>query len=269
MKKIFFLTLSLILVLNSCQKEDEVIVTENSLSQKELITKQFKELAISLNSDRIANIVVKDLKKQDLSKNCEDCEITLKLSSTTSGATAAVTITDSSGNTVFSGTVINGDEHTITINSCETYNITTQLLTGNRGNVFIYDGATKYSIPASGEQTTFQNYSFTCPVDDDVEECTITLCVNYLQGTTSGVHLGIFVNGSLSQVFFNLQDGECVTLTINENGTYEIKHIASNPSPNFSFSLQIDAQGYNLGYYMQGHFDTTGEIPSQYLQCVE
>ena len=120
----------------------------------------------------------------------------------------------------------------------------------------------------------YQNYSFDCPVDEQVEECEITICLDYLQGSSSAVHIGIFVDGNLptpDTTFFNLQDGDCFTFTINENSTYEIKHIASNPSPDFAFSLQINAPSYNLGFYMQGNFDITGIeiINSRYLQCPE
>ncbi len=262
----------------ACQK-DEDVTTSDTLSQKDAIIEQFKNLETSSRVNSSIKITPNDISKRDaasatdiVAADCEDCDITFEYSSTTGGSSAQVTITDSSGVDVFNGTVTGGNTYTISINSCETYNVTTQMLVGTKANLLITDGNNVTSIPIKTNQLTFQNYSFDCPVDETVEECEITICLNYLQGSASAVHIGIFVDGNLptpDTTFFNLQDGDCFTFTINENSTYEIKHIASNPSPDFAFSLQIDAPSYNLGFYMQGNFDTTGVINSRYLQCPE
>ena len=271
MKKIIYAILAFTLVFSSCQKEDDSTNPELQ-TLEERIESQFRNQQLLDSEGILINAESVNFNKTDALAACEDCEITLELSSTTSGATAQVTIVDSSGTVVFSQVVTNQTTYTFMINSCESYNVTTQLLTGTKGNIQIQDGKTKYSIPAGSNAVTYQNYTFTCPVDEVVEECTITICVRFLSGSANAVHLGIFVNGSLpgaGGTFFNLQDGDCFDFVINENDTYEIRHIASNPSSDFAFSLQIDAQNYNLGYYMQGSSDTTGIIPSQYLQCEE
>ncbi len=271
MKKIIYKILIFILILISCQKEDDSSKQELQ-NLEHSIESRFNNQQLFNNKGTSIDGKVIGLNKIDALAVCEDCEVTLELSSTSSGATAQVTIVDSSGTVVFSQVVSSQTAYTFMINSCESYNVTTQLLTGTKGNIQIRDGKTKYSIPAGSNAVTYQNYSFVCPVDEVVEECTITICVRFLSGTANAVHLGIFINGSLpgaGGTFFNLQDGDCFDFVINENDTYEIRHIASNPSSDFAFSLQIDAQNYNLGYYMQGNSDTTGLIPSQYLQCEE
>lgn len=201
-------------------------------------------------------------------KVCNDCEIMLGLNTSTGGVMVQVTITDSSGNVVFSQAITGQTSYPFTINDCETYNVTTQLLTQGSASVRIEDGATTYSIPASQSQQTYQNYSFVCPSDEEITECTITLCANFLSGSANTVFLGIFVNGSFDQAF-PISDGQCVTLNIDENNTYEIRHIAVGSTIDFAFSLNVQTQTNNIGYYMQGNFDTTGIIPSQFMQCIE
>lgn len=271
MKKIIYAILAFTLVFSSCQKEDDVTNPELQ-TLEETIESQFKSEQLFDSEGVLINLDEISLNKTDALAACEDCEISLDFTSTTSGASAQVTIVDSSGTVVFSQVVSTQTTYTFTINSCESYNVTTQLLSGSKGNIRIQDGKIRYNVPAGSNAVTYQNYTFVCPEVEIVEECTITICLDYLQGSANAVHIGIFVNGNppvSGNVFFNLQDGDCFDFVINENDTYEIKHIASGPSSDFAFSLQIDAQNYNLGYYMEGNFDTTGVIPSQYLQCEE
>ena len=269
MKKIIYAILAFTLVFSSCQKEDDNSNQElQNLEQN--IESQFRNQQLLDFEGALIDAEAISFDKTDALVACEDCEISFDFTSTTSGATAQVTIVDSSGVVVFSQVVSTHTTYTFTINSCESYNVTTQLLSGSKGNVRIQDGEVRTSIPAGPNAVTYQNYTFVCPEDEVVQECTITICLDYLQGSASAVHLAIFVNGGpldSNNVFFNLQDGDCITFVVNDNDTYEIRHIASGASSDFAFSLQINAQKYNLGYYMQGGFDTTGDIPSQYLQC--
>jgi hypothetical protein len=260
MKKVFLAVLCIAITFVSCQK-DEVQDPEN-----QSIEQQFRNDANFLGKSAAANLEAR--RASELASACVDCDVTMTYFSEDSGGTAQVDVVDSNNNSVFSGVITTGTTYTFSINTCESYDITTQSLTGGYGNVKIKDDVVSNIIPATANAATYVDYSFKCIDDTAVEECTITVCIDVYEGTTNGTYLGVFINGSLSQ-FGPLQDGDCITLTVNENDTLEIRQITPGAPSNFGFFLRISTQTHNLSYPMRGFFSSTGVIPNRFFQCLE
>lgn len=252
MKKIIYVALCFMLVLSSCQKEEDVITLEPTNSEQRLKN----------DENTVKGITITE-KTSDALVACEDCEVSLKYF----GGKGEVTVTDSTGNDVFSGEVESGMEYFFIINSCETYDITTQALVGDYGNVKIKDAATSYIIPATANQVTYVDYTFTCP-DPTIETCEIDLCYkSTYSGSADSVTIQTYVGGVPDQTI-TLQEGECVTITIDENQSFGLSYTATNATPNFGFFLGIYTQSHNISlpspYFKDPYIYT---IHERFLQC--
>jgi len=262
MKKVFLAMLCIAVTFVSCQKDEVQDPESQSIEQ------QFKNDANFLGKSAAASLEARQASEVVSAMDCVDCDVTMTYFSADSGGTAQVDVVDSNGNSVFSGVITTGTTYTFSINTCESYDITTQSLTGGYGNVKIKDDGFSNIIPATANAATYVDYSFKCIDETAVEECTIEVCIDVYSGTTNGTYLGVFVNGSLTQ-FGPLLDGDCVTVNVNENDTLEIRQITPGASNSFGFFLRISTQTHNLSYPMRGFFSSTGFINNRFFQCLE